>query len=116
LESLKNWAGDIRLTFGGHNPPVTDLLSRIEEIKQVHKARLQRILDLLIEPHTVAEISRILFGGVHGYNVLLALEEAGAHVEYLSQRSKLGITNLEELEAGNRPVPIRYQTLEHSSV
>ena len=62
------------------------------------------------EPHTIAEVSQALFGEVHGYNVLLALEEAGAHVEYLYQRGLLGIENLEE--AGeHRPRPHPYRCL-----
>jgi glyoxylase-like metal-dependent hydrolase (beta-lactamase superfamily II) len=111
LESLRNWAGEIHLTLGGHNPPITDLSLRIDQIKQVHQGRLQDILALLKDPHTISEISQALFGEVHGYNVLLALEEAGAHVEYLAQRGKLGIENIEELNTGNDPVPIRYITL-----
>ena len=35
-----------------------------------------------------------LFGPRAGYTRLLALEEAGAHVEYLFQRGELGIANL----------------------
>ena len=111
LESLRNWAGEIQLTLGGHNPPITDLSLRIDQIKQVHQSRLLEILALLNEPHTISEISQALFGEVYGYNVLLALEEAGAHVEYLAQRGKLGIENIEELNTGNDPVPIRYKTL-----
>jgi hypothetical protein len=38
----------------------------------------------------------------------LALEEAGAHVEYLVQRGRLGIENLAEYEGGDGPFPIRY--------
>ncbi len=57
------------------------------------------------------EVSQALFGEVHGYNVLLAVEEAGAHVEYLYQRGLLGIDNLEELESNPAPAPIRYRRL-----
>ena len=55
------------------------------------------LLNFLSEPHTVAEISMYLFGKVEGYTILLALEEAGAHVEYLYQRGFLEIINLNEL-------------------
>jgi hypothetical protein len=48
---------------------------------------------------------------VRGYNVLLALEEAGAHVEYLYQRGLLGIENLEEVESAVQSLPIRYRCL-----
>jgi hypothetical protein len=69
------------------------------------------VLGLLEQPHTILEISQALFGEVHGYNALLALEEAGAHVEYLYQRGQLGIDNLDELESNAEPAPIRYRCL-----
>jgi hypothetical protein len=53
-------------------------------------------------------VSRALFGERVGYTRLLALEEAGAHVEYLFQRGELGIANLEEVAAQPNPV-ILYQ-------
>ena len=43
-----------------------------------------------------------------GYTRLLALEEAGAHVEYLFQRGELRIANLEDVTRENNPV-IRYE-------
>lgn len=110
LQSLQSWATNIRLTLGGHNEPIHDLAGRIAEIRQVHRKRLNEILALLTEPHTIAEISQHLFGELHGYNVLLALEEAGAHVEYLHQRGSLQIANLNEFTGGGH-VPIRFQTL-----
>ncbi len=116
LEDLRSWAGEVSLTLGGHNAPIYDLPRRIEEIKAIHRERLEKILQTLSQPHTVVEVSQLLFHDVHGYNVLLAIEEAGAHVEYLYQRGLLGIANLEELESRNGPVPIRYQRLEDSNV
>lgn len=108
LEGLKGWAKDVRLTLGGHEEPIRDLPARLDEIHALHQKRLHQVLDLLNEPHTISEVSQALFGKVYGYNVLLALEEAGAHVEYLYQRGQLGIENLAQLESSDRPVPIRY--------
>ncbi len=108
LNALRAWAPEIRLTLGGHKAPITDLAARIAEIEAVHAERLHRVEQALTVPHTVAEVSRLLFGEVHGYNVLLALEEAGAHVEYLYQRGRLAIANLDELENGHGVVPIQY--------
>ncbi len=112
LKTLKHWAGDVRLTLGGHNPPIENLPARIAAIQQAHQQRLDAILALLEKPHTVAEVSKALFGRTHGYNILLALEEAGAHVEYLYQMGLLEIANPDELSAnGERPTPIRYRCL-----
>jgi glyoxylase-like metal-dependent hydrolase (beta-lactamase superfamily II) len=108
LEALRPWSQEIRLTLGGHQNPITKLEARLSAIRQVHMERLQKVLDLLAEPRTIAEVSRLLFGEVHGYNILLALEETGAHVEYLYQRGMLSIENLADLEQGG----LRYQCIE----
>jgi glyoxylase-like metal-dependent hydrolase (beta-lactamase superfamily II) len=113
LKLLRGWANGIRLTLCGHKDPIMDLYGRIEAIQQLHAERLQSVLDLLERPLTVMEVSQALFGEVHGYNALLAVEEAGAHVEYLYQRGQLGIDNLEELESNPTPAPIRYRRLLH---
>ncbi len=113
LNALRDWAGDVRLVLGGHNPPTEDLPARIAAIQQTHQQRLEEILHLLETPQTIAEVSKALFGPTHGYNILLALEEAGAHVEYLYQMGRLRIANLDDLNRnGERPVPIRYQRLD----
>ncbi len=39
--------------------------------------------------------------------MLLALEETGAHIEYLYQRGELAVANLEEVERAQHPV-VRY--------
>ena len=44
-----------------------------------------------------------------GYDILLSVEEAGAHVEYLYQRGLLGIANVDEIEQGK--VPLLYKRL-----
>jgi len=111
LGALAAWTSGVRLTLGGHQRPIEDIRARIEAIRQVHRERLARVLAVLAEPHTVAEVSRALFGEVHGYNVLLALEEAGAHVEYLYTRGCLGIANLDEVERADGGVPLRYYRL-----
>lgn len=112
LELLRQWIPTINLTLGGHKRPIYDLEKRINAIKELHHSRLQQVLDILKEPRTIAEVSKILFTDVHGYNVLLALEEAGAHVEYLYQRGWLEIANLDELEKGQNPVPLRYHCID----
>jgi glyoxylase-like metal-dependent hydrolase (beta-lactamase superfamily II) len=111
LDALRSWAAGVSLALGGHNDPIPNLSGRLDAIQQLHSQRLQQVLEILDEPHTIAEVSRALFGEVHGYNVLLALEETGAHVEYLYQRGLLGIENLGEMENSGAPVPIRYRCL-----
>ena len=110
LDSLDKIAAldGIRLALGGHEEPMTDLCGRIRAIERLHEERLSRVLDLCRRPMSVAEISRALFGHVISYHVLLALEETGAHVEYLYQRGELLAANLDEIEQARNPV-LRYQ-------
>lgn len=116
LEALRPWAKEIHLTLGGHENPITDLEKRLEEIRILHLQRLQKILDILVEPLTIAELSCKLFGEVKGYNILLALEETGAHVEYLHQYGRLRIVNFAELDKESGLMPVRYQCIDHKSV
>jgi len=109
LRKLKQVPG-VRLALGGHEEPLTDLYGRIAEIERLHQERLEQVLDICKEPHTINEISKALFHEVSGYEVLLAVEEAGAHVEYLYQHGKLAVHNLEELETQENP-PILYRRL-----
>ncbi|HVS65865.1 MAG TPA: MBL fold metallo-hydrolase [Thermoanaerobaculia bacterium] len=87
----------VRIALGGHEEPIEDLPARVDEICQAHDRRLDRVLEACVEPRTTADVSRELFGGVHGYNVLLALEETGAHVEYLYHLGELVAANVDEI-------------------
>lgn len=101
-------ARGVRVALGGHEEPIEDLGARVVAIRSAHDERLQQVLELCDEPRTTAEISRKLFDRVRGYDVLLALEETGAHVEYLYQRGALVAANLEEIEREPEP-PVRYE-------
>ena len=109
LDTLEQWAGDSLLTLAGHDDPIPNLPVRLSEIREAHRTRLKLTLAFLAKPHTIAETSEELFGEVSGYNSLLAIEEAGAHVEYLHQRGLLRIINVDELESNDGPVTTRYQ-------
>ena len=82
LEKVRRVDG-IRLALGGHEEPILDLGTRITEIEQFHQARLDRVLAICETPRTVHELANELFGEQEGYGVILALDEAGAHVEHL---------------------------------
>lgn len=106
LDSLGKIAAltDYRLGLGGHEEPIDDIPGRIGDIRHAHDERLGKIADICREPKSISEISRELFGRVDSYHVLLALEETGAHVEYLHQRGELVAANLEEIERTSHPV------------
>jgi glyoxylase-like metal-dependent hydrolase (beta-lactamase superfamily II) len=115
LESLRKvepFSSGIRLALGGHQRPIVNIKERIEEIKRLHADRLNQILSFLETPCTIDEISKALFGEVQGYNTLLAIEETGAHVEYLYQHGMIGIHNLADYEQNNTSSPILYRRSE----
>jgi glyoxylase-like metal-dependent hydrolase (beta-lactamase superfamily II) len=96
----------VRVGLAGHEDPITDLHGRITQIGASHERKLGRIADILREaarPLTIADISRIMYPDKHAYDVLLAIEEVGAHVEYLYQHGHLSVHNLAELEAEDNP-------------
>ena len=106
LASLDKIAGvpEICLALGGHEEPMEDVYGRIQIIKQAHDDRLNKVLEICQSPQSLADISKMLFGSVKSYHVLLALEETGAHVEYLYQRGELVAANLAEIEQSIHPV------------
>lgn len=113
LDSLRQtWRmGDrIQLVLGGHEQAFSDLDGRIGEIWSLYRTRLGRVLELLDRPLTIVELAEQMFGETAGYHRLLALEEAGAYVEYLQQRGYLAIDDLEQLERGT-PAPWRYRRI-----
>jgi glyoxylase-like metal-dependent hydrolase (beta-lactamase superfamily II) len=109
LDLLEGWAGDVNLSLCGHKRAITDLRERISEIKQMHFARLDEVMQFYKSPNTIDALSESLFGKAYGFDALLAIEEAGAHVEYLYQRGRLRINNFNHLEPGSRPVAFHYQ-------
>ena len=100
--------------MGGHGVAFEDPEARILELREEHRTRLLRILDLLASPMTIAEISLTLFSEPEGYHRLLAIEETGAHVEYLHM---MGLILLEDTSSLNSltEAPLRDRAVEDIS-
>lgn len=108
LESLRKVerVPGVRLALGGHEEPIHDLYGRVAAIRESHLRKLGRVQDALRAhggPATISDISKAMYPDRHGYDVLLALEEVGAHVEYLYQHARLAVANLDELEREYNP-------------
>jgi glyoxylase-like metal-dependent hydrolase (beta-lactamase superfamily II) len=109
LEKVKGIDG-IALALGGHEEPIRDVYGRIEEIHTSHQRKLERVLDIVRqagEPCTISDISKAMYPNRKGYEILLALEEVGAHVEYLYLHGHLAVRNLDEVEREDNPA-LRY--------
>jgi glyoxylase-like metal-dependent hydrolase (beta-lactamase superfamily II) len=106
LEKVRRLEG-INFALGGHEEPIWDLRARVDAIEAFHKERLAKVLGICKEPRTVQDVADALFGQQDGYGPILALDEAGAHVEYLYVLGKLRVFNLDEVAATRDPV-VRY--------
>lgn len=96
----------VRVALGGHEEPITDFYGRINGIRSSHHRKLERVLDTIRKinrPATVSDVSKEMYPDRHGYDVLLAVEEVGAHVEYLYQHGRIEVSNLEEVEREDNP-------------
>lgn len=103
--------GGFDLALGGHEAPIHDVYRRIDAIRESHLRKLDRVLAIIREhdgPATISQISKIMYPRVKGFNILLALEEAGAHVEYLYQHGQLAVDNLDEVQREENPA-LRYE-------
>lgn len=94
----------IRIGLGGHEDAMEDLPTRIDDTIAFHERRLEKTLELLDEPRTIADVSLGLFGKQMNYHILLAMLETGAHMEYLYERGQLHVTNIDDIETESNPV------------
>lgn len=101
------------VALGGHEGPIRDVYKRIGQIRDSHDRKLDRVLDVIrasSDPITISQISKEMYPRVKGFNILLALEEVGAHVEYLDQHGQLQVSNLDEVEREMNPA-LRYRVV-----
>lgn len=108
LRKIKAIPG-IRVGLGGHEEEMPNLAGRIDDTLAFHDSRLNKTLELLDEPKTIAQVSLGLFGERMDYHILLAMLEAGAHLEYLYEHGKLIVANIDDVEADPATVPIYRQ-------
>src|SRR5262249_1140427 len=94
----------VNLALGGHEEPIGDLRGRVDEIASFHRERLGKVREICKTPKTIVEVAAELFGTQEGYGTILAIEEAGAHVEYLHALGKLRVANLADVEKSRDPV------------
>lgn len=110
LEKVRRLPG-FELALGGHEVPINDVYTRIDEIRTSHERKLDRVINTINEspdPVTISSITQAMYPRAIGFNTLLALEEVGAHVEYLYQHGQLRVTNLDEVQTHISPA-LRYR-------
>jgi glyoxylase-like metal-dependent hydrolase (beta-lactamase superfamily II) len=108
LHKIANVDG-IQLALGGHEEPITDFYARVDALHHSHERKLNRVLDIVRdagEPVSIAAITHAMYPDKQHYEELLAIEEAGAHVEFLYDHGELSIANLEAVDQADNPVPL----------
>jgi glyoxylase-like metal-dependent hydrolase (beta-lactamase superfamily II) len=113
LESLDKVARlpGFELTLAAHEQTIHDVYARIETIRGAHMRRLDRLLDTLgkaAEPLSVDGITRLLYPEATAFRAVLAITDVGSRIEYLHQRGRLTVANLDEVEGEDRAV-FRYR-------
>jgi glyoxylase-like metal-dependent hydrolase (beta-lactamase superfamily II) len=95
------------LTLAAHEQTIHDVYGRIDTIRGSLMRRLDRLLEMLRSvgrPLSVHEIAMQLYADVTGFRALLAITDVGSRVEYLHQRGRLAVANLEECGREENPV------------
>jgi glyoxylase-like metal-dependent hydrolase (beta-lactamase superfamily II) len=113
LSRLQQWAKDARLILNGHDNAITDLPAQIQSTRQNILRRMDKAVEALSEPLTIAEVCRAVYGETGGYNQMLVIEKTGAYVEYLYEHGMIEIVNASEVEQGK---PARYQRLQEEHI
>ncbi|MCA0755312.1 MBL fold metallo-hydrolase [Paenibacillus sp. N4] len=94
LASLEHLRGyDVHLALPGHRDPFPDFAGRIDELRQHHARRLERMRELIEEkPRTAFGMCEALFGESlrgNAHNLRFAMSETLAHLVYLERRGLL---------------------------
>jgi glyoxylase-like metal-dependent hydrolase (beta-lactamase superfamily II) len=101
---------NVRLALGGHEEPIEDFQQCVARIEVLQRQRIERVLMACVEPHTIYELTRLIYPEIVGYDGLMALQKIGAYVEYLDQRGELAIDNL-DLVADDEGIAPQYRRL-----
>lgn len=109
LRKIRKLEG-VRVALAGHELEMDGWQERIDDTIGFHDDRLEKTFNLLEEPKAMADVSEGLFGKQMNYHILLAMLETGAHLEYLYERGRLLIMNIDEVEADPMVVPMYRQS------
>lgn len=98
----------VNRVLSAHYDDVTDLAARVVGIVEEHREKLGQALAACASAENgarVVDVAAAMFGKREGYHVLLALLEAGTHVEYLHQQGALRVQNLDDVARDPRCAP-----------
>src|SRR5574341_620810 len=94
----------VRVALGGHEEAMDNFAEVAGRTYQTSLEKIERLRDHCDEPRTIYELACRVYGDLEGYGELLKLTQTGARIEYLNQRGRVMIENLEALEQEESPV------------
>jgi glyoxylase-like metal-dependent hydrolase (beta-lactamase superfamily II) len=100
LDKVQHTPGFV-IALAAHEQPIRDVYHRIDTMRSAHRRRLQRLLEMPRKagcPLSLHEIARQSYPEITGFRALLAITDIGSRVEYLHQRGRLTVANLDEIE------------------
>jgi glyoxylase-like metal-dependent hydrolase (beta-lactamase superfamily II) len=106
LDKVQRMPG-FSLALAAHEQVIHDVYGRIDTIRGALVRRLNRLQETLRavgRPLSVGQIAEQLYPDVSGFRSLLAITDVGSRVEYLHQRGRLTIANLDECQGDENPV------------
>jgi glyoxylase-like metal-dependent hydrolase (beta-lactamase superfamily II) len=109
LDKIRRLPG-INLVLGAHDEPIDDLEGAAAQISAGQYQRIERVYEACTQAHSIAELTRAIYPDIGGYDELLALQKIGAYIEYLDQRGRLEIDNLEAVAHDDLAIP-RYRAI-----
>jgi glyoxylase-like metal-dependent hydrolase (beta-lactamase superfamily II) len=106
LEKIKRRNG-FDLALAAHEQVMHHVSARIDTIRGALVRRLERLMEMMRQitrPMSIAEIADELYPEVTGFRAFLAITDVAARIEYLHQRARLAVVNLEEVAEQEQPV------------
>ncbi len=91
----------IEVALGGHEPPIDDFYKRVAVVRASHLRRVERVVQVLRksdQPLTTAELTERVYVSQASFYAFLAFTDIAARVEYLDQRGRLRVANLDQIQ------------------
>jgi glyoxylase-like metal-dependent hydrolase (beta-lactamase superfamily II) len=80
---------DIQIAYSGHGEPITNVRELVNTRLSLHEKRADKLLSLMgDQPHTLFELSRLLFPNAAEVEQFLTLSEAQGHLDILEQEGR----------------------------
>ena len=95
LDRIEELEG-VTVALGGHDGPMTEWRSRIQQLRDRYDDKLRAVLDATAEPTTLHDLTHALHPRLKSIQAILLLDQTAALAEYLGGRGELLETRRED--------------------